>query len=72
MGTFTEKKNTNVAYSFEAALCIDNGCLFPVVAKSKFNKQAYIFKGELVSLLRIEKKDPNPYILCYKRRSSEQ
>ena len=45
MGTFTEDKDQIITYVFEAALCLENGCLFPVVAKSKFNKQAYIFKG---------------------------
>lgn len=70
MGTFTAEKN-DALYSLETVLGIENGCLYPVISKSKFNKQAYIFKGELVTLLRAEKNNPNPYLFLYKRKRSE-
>lgn len=52
MGPYTENKDENLLYELEAAICIEKGCLFPVVSKSKYNKQMYIFKNEIVTMLR--------------------
>ena len=45
--------------------------MFPVIGANEFNKQFYIFKNEMVSLLKSEKSSVNPYILCYRGRTDE-
>lgn len=45
LGPFTDNKDASILYRLESMVALENGCLFPVVARSNFNKQAYIFKG---------------------------
>lgn len=67
MGSLTSNKEVSVMYNFETAICYENACSFPVVAISRFNKQPYIFRNQLVNMLKAEKHTLNPYILCYKK-----
>ena len=52
MGPFTEDSDNVLFYDLETAICIEKGCLFPVIGANEFNKQIYIFKNEMVNLLK--------------------
>lgn len=45
MGPFTDKPEEEVLYDFESAVCIEKGCLYPVVVMGQFNKQKYVIRN---------------------------
>lgn len=68
LGSFTSTPEEEVWYDFEAAICLEGGCLFPLVVVAAHNKQKYVIRHETVELC---KGNMNPYVLCYRRRASE-
>ena len=45
MGSFTDKPQQQIFYDFESAICIEKGCLFPLVVIGQFNKQKYVIRN---------------------------
>lgn len=48
MGTFTDNPDEEIIYDFESVVCIEKGCLFPIVVVGEANKQKYVIRNEIV------------------------